>query len=229
MPQSLLQDLLVGKEKPDLLIFLSNSTPLIPKLFEQFYATLGGKLISFEGKLESNPNPNSTITFIDSLFFLSFTTRQSDLYDCLSNSKPIYTLITESLFEVLDAKIIDQLNRTASWISIENVNDTKGERNTSVIKLKLLKRNGKIIEQFYNSSTLEPIIEKKKSSTNTYLYKDLSFNVGLSQRQLEAKDSLHLPYWNAQEGLVSNEPVISYFHDKMDDFDEDDPDADLEF
>ena len=68
----------------------------------------------------------------------------------------------------------------------------------------------------------------KQQPTSASSFDGLSFNVGLSKEQKETKDSLQMPYWKAQEGPDKN-PIISYFHDKDDDFDEDDPDEDLEF
>lgn len=72
------------------------------------------------------------------------------------------------------------------------------------------------------------------SSKKDSLLSKLTFNLSLTDRQKQAKSEVHLPYLRAQE--VSDSTLVNrqqdswivYHSDIAEEFDEDDPDADLD-
>ena len=75
-------------------------------------------------------------------------------------------------------------------------------------------------------------VQKEKTATSVAAATNLTFNLSLSESQKSQRESLVLPYTEAQvfEGDANvKDTVIHYIADKNDDFDsEDDPDDDLD-
>ncbi|KAJ1908706.1 hypothetical protein IWQ60_011572 [Tieghemiomyces parasiticus] len=67
-----------------------------------------------------------------------------------------------------------------------------------------------------------------KPASETTLTQDLSFNLELTDQQREAKNNLVLPHETAQSNETAPSGAIFYQPDAADDFDEEDPDDDLD-
>jgi len=60
-------------------------------------------------------------------------------------------------------------------------------------------------------------------------FKEVTFNLNLTKKERQDKEALVLPYTKQKENLEANSSKIFYEPDDADDFDDEDPDEDLEF
>jgi len=71
----------------------------------------------------------------------------------------------------------------------------------------------------------EPQAEDNKEDQ----FKEVTFNLNLTEKERQEKEALVLPYTRQKENLEANNSKIFYEPDDADDFDDEDPDEDLEF
>ncbi|OLY80094.1 hypothetical protein AYI68_g5817 [Smittium mucronatum] len=111
---------------------------------------------------------------------------------------------------------------------------SKGE-STGLIFLELRKAGGKVSREIvkytfsngeFQASFPESFDDPAPEPTNNDPTADIPFNLKLTDDQKQMKDNIVLPYTEAQVETVT---TISYQPDTDDDWDEDDPDDDLDF
>ncbi|KAI8901809.1 hypothetical protein BC833DRAFT_617304 [Globomyces pollinis-pini] len=113
--------------------------------------------------------------------------------------------------------------------------------NSDLIHTLIKKKSGKVLQQTleysikngqFNFNLPKFSIIPDQSIDETEIKKpdptaNLSFNLSLTDQQKQQKENLVLPYLAAQETTATS-GLIHYTHDEGDDFDEEDPDDDLD-
>ena len=214
---------LLTKTFPDLLLILAqpdNSTGL--EIFQGIILQNSPlkQLISPEGKHKEVTDAGS-LTAIDSFFPFCYS-HTHNLNQQLHTLSPILALMGADLLIHLHPAVQAHFRAKAWVIEVQKA----GEFTLTVPNGP--KRGSHCYSIGPTSEGFVPIGQGKRPLIvqNEPAFTDLSFSVNLSDKQRGQKDSLVLPYWSAKNSGES--AVISYYHEKVDDFDEEDPDADLD-
>lgn len=187
--------------------------------------------------------------FVDSFVALcaAFGENRRQLFLWLERNKAASFVLYEELIDTLHPSVLQFIFQNAAVLSVVQANNGKDSR--LLLQLHQIKSNGKMSDELFEISreqgTNEISLQKfhpstaaeKKTATQPEAanpFDDLQFSVLLTDSQKQSKDALSLPHWSARKAAEDTEKetkpaVISYFHAKEDDFDEEDPDADLEF
>lgn len=208
--------------------------------------------LSLEGAIDGSDNESVQFLgkngkkkrlFVDSFVALcaTFGVNYRQLFLWLDSNKSASFILYEELLDVLHPSILQYLFQHSSVISV--VQETFKDSQRFILQLQHLKTNGKLSMETFEVCRLHPQdiqLQKILMATSQHApppppnnpFDDLKFSVVLTESQKHSKDALSLPHWSARKDAAaggSQQAVISYFHAKEDDFDEEDPDADLEF
>lgn len=126
-------------------------------------------------------------------------------------------------------------NFTQTLDSLIDLGDNSMQNGVCVITIR--RKNGKVIEgeeQFVMTDGLITgwkaldVTSDAAQSENVNPIELLPFNLTLTSEQQNARSNVQLPYMKAQETSNAGQPQIFYEPDDADDFDDEDPDADLD-
>ncbi|KAI9146154.1 Elongator complex protein 5 [Paraphysoderma sedebokerense] len=146
----------------------------------------------------------TTITLHNSKVYLSPVYRQEDEMILESNSTNEGICVVEhkkKSGKILRETCLYRIDESQSLLSFQAIEESEGDSH--------------VIEQLSVKDENDPTA-------------NLSFNLRLTDQQRKAKDNVVLPYLKAQESPNTEDGAILYEPDIDDDFDDEDPDADLD-